>query len=189
MNDGLFRDTDAHRNAGDRDSDFMDLLAPWQARLLGYIFALVSNIDDAHDIYQQTVMALWRKFDEFQTGSNFMAWALKVAQFEILHYRRTRGRSRVLFSDEVVERLLETQLVSSDKPGPDMKLEFLQGCLEKLSSVDRALIEKCYLGNMRVQQVALALGRSSQSICNSLRRIRMSLLECIDFKRAESGQK
>jgi RNA polymerase sigma-70 factor (ECF subfamily) len=118
-----------------------------------------------------------------------MAWALKVAQFEILHYRRTRGRSRVLFSDEVVERLLETRLVSSDKPGPDMKLEFLQGCLEKLSSVDRALIEKCYLGNMRVQQVALALGRSSQSICNSLRRIRMSLLECIDFKRAESGQK
>ena len=49
-----------------REAGIVDLLAPLQAKLCGYIFALVPHTEDAHDLYQQTVMALWQKFD--QTG-------------------------------------------------------------------------------------------------------------------------
>jgi RNA polymerase sigma-70 factor (ECF subfamily) len=163
----------------------MDLLAPLQAKLFGYIFALVPHTEDAHDLYQQTVMVLWQKFDLFELGTNFKAWALKTAQLEVLNYQRTKGRRRLLFNDELVRQLMDMQIEASQSNRSETRAAFLKECMKSLSAVDRTLIEKCYLGSMRILQVAAALGRSSQSICNSLRRIRTALLSCVDFKLAE----
>jgi RNA polymerase sigma-70 factor (ECF subfamily) len=171
-----------------RDADFMDLLAPLQAKLFGYIFALVPHTEDAHDLYQQTVMVLWQKFDQFELNTNFKAWALKAAQLEVLNYRRTKGRSRLLFNDELMQQLMESQAEASQADRSETRAAFLQECMKSLTAVDRTLVEKCYLGSMRIQQVAAALGRSPQSICNSLRRIRTALLSCVDFKWAEGGR-
>jgi RNA polymerase sigma-70 factor (ECF subfamily) len=171
-----------------RDADFLDLLAPLQAKLFGYIFALVPHTEDAHDLYQQTVMVLWQKFEQFEADTNFKAWALKAAQLEVLAYRRRKGRSRLLFCDELMQQLIETQTDASQTDRSETRAEFLKECMKSLSAVDRTLVEKCYLGSMRIQQVAAALGRSPQSICNSLRRIRTALLSCVDFKWAEDGR-
>lgn len=37
-----------------RSAEFMDLVTPNQSRLFGYIFAMVRNSNDAHDLYQPT---------------------------------------------------------------------------------------------------------------------------------------
>jgi RNA polymerase sigma-70 factor (ECF subfamily) len=175
-----YETTDDQSDQSSRAAQFMDCLAASQSRVFGYIFTLVPHRADAQDIYQQTVMVLWQKFDQFELGTNFTAWALKSAHFEVLTYRRASVRSKIEFSDEVVAKLAESQDMIAATTND--KLAHLRDCLQRLRDKDRTLVERVYLEQMPVRKLAAALGRTSQSICNSLRRIRTTLLECVDRK-------
>ena len=56
---------------------------------MGYIYALVHNMNDAEDIYQQTSVILWRKFEEYEAESDFFRWASIIARYEVLNFFRT----------------------------------------------------------------------------------------------------
>ena len=64
-----------------RTEEFVELSSSHQRQLLGYIFTLVGNMDDAEDLLQQTNLILWRKFDDYQPGTDFIRWACYVAAF------------------------------------------------------------------------------------------------------------
>ena len=61
----------------------------------------------------------------------------------------------------------------------DEGLAALSGCVARLGQPDRHLVQRCYGDGVPVRQMAAELGRSPQSVHNSLRRIRVVLLECI----------
>ncbi len=166
---------------GDRAVRFMEHLEPAQGRIYGFIFAMVPNANDAHDLYQQVVMVAWQKFEQFEPGTSFIAWAIKMAHFEVLAYRRASMRSKLRFDDSLVLKLAETsaQVMNDDSDGGN-RFAQLNDCLSRLSSSDRELVEVCYRKNQPIQHVAASLGRSSQSVCNSLRRIRTALTKCVD---------
>ena len=44
-----------------------------------YVLALVPNGSDAQDIVQETAVALWRKFDEYNPNEPFIPWACRFA--------------------------------------------------------------------------------------------------------------
>ena len=54
---------------------FGELISAHQSRLYGFLFALVGNREDADELFQETSLTLSRRFDTFQPGSNFYAWA------------------------------------------------------------------------------------------------------------------
>jgi len=169
--------------------DFAQLLAIHEARLFAYIYALTLNLADAEDIYQDTVLILWRKYKEYRTNTNFAAWARAVAHRELQHYFRRKGRQRVHFDEKLLEELSETQTYLDDaqEASPDIYLQALLQCKEKLPESDRRLIELCYASGLNITQAAQQLGRSPQSVCNSLSRIRRALFDCIQgfFKTEE----
>lgn len=61
-----------------------------------------------------------------------------------------------------------------------MQQEALLDCMNKLSAVDLELVKLCYGSQCSFREVAEQLGRSPQSVYDSLSRIRRVLLECID---------
>lgn len=44
---------------------FAEHLQRCQTQLMRYIFTLVRNVDDAQDVFQQTCLALWEHFEQF----------------------------------------------------------------------------------------------------------------------------
>src|SRR5262245_8265994 len=84
----------------DREEQFLQLFLANERRIYAFILALVPVWSDADDLLQETSAVLWRKLDEFQPGSDFVAWALKIARFEVLNYRKRQSRDRGLFSDQ-----------------------------------------------------------------------------------------
>ena len=66
----------------DRDRRFTEQLQRHHRRLYGYVFTLLRNHQDAQDVFQQTSLVLWEKFDEFQPDTNFLTWACTVARFK-----------------------------------------------------------------------------------------------------------
>jgi RNA polymerase sigma-70 factor (ECF subfamily) len=161
-----------------RDAEFAACLRAAQTRLYGYIHSLTRDLNDADDLFQQTALILWKKFDEFDRQRSFLAWACGIARLEVMNFLRGRGRQRLYFSDDLNLLLIEAQEgITSDEE--EKRRDALAKCVGKLRERDRELLQECYQDRAGVNQAAGRRGRSPQSVYNSLRRIRRALYECI----------
>jgi RNA polymerase sigma-70 factor (ECF subfamily) len=157
---------------------FARLLATCQRRVFLYVLGLLHNAADAEEVLQETNLVLWRKFDQYQPGTNFDHWACRIAHYEVLKFREKQARGERLFSNEFVERL--AQQTERDWDALDARRAALAVCLGKLSEKDRQLVIQRYQERASTRSVATALGRSIQGTRRSLHRIRMALLACIE---------
>ena len=72
----------SHTDPGHSDEtteQFVSLILANQLRIHGFIRSLVPNHADVEDLFQQTSIVLWRKFKDYEAGTNFAAWAMRVA--------------------------------------------------------------------------------------------------------------
>ncbi|WP_422927765.1 sigma-70 family RNA polymerase sigma factor [Singulisphaera sp. PoT] len=161
-----------------RNTEFASRLQQHQTQLFSYLYSLVRDLDDADDLFQQTSLVLWDKFDQYDPSRSFIAWACGVARFEALNFLRSRSRQRVHFSDELALMLIEAHEELANEPLEDRRTA-LEACMKKLRSRDQELLTACYGRSARIPEVAEGWGRSTHSIHNSLRRIRRTLYECV----------
>lgn len=168
-----------------RYDEFIHLLRLHTNRILGYLDVLLLNRDDAEDLFQETCVVLWQKFGEFKSGTNFLAWALRVADHKVMNFRTTQSR-RAMFTASLRDSLIG-EIANRKAVDAADSLSALASCMERLAQGDRKMVTQCYAEGVPVLQVANNLGRSPESVYHSLRRIRNGLLNCIhrELKRAE----
>jgi RNA polymerase sigma-70 factor (ECF subfamily) len=161
-----------------REAEFAQYLRSIQTRLYSCIHSLTRDLNDADDLFQQTALILWKKFDDFNRDRSFLAWACGIARLEVHNFLRARGRQRLYFSDDLNLLLIEAQ---EELPidEEEQRRDALGKCIAKLRERDRELLMECYQDEEGVHQAAGRRGRSPQSVYNSLRRIRHALYECI----------
>jgi RNA polymerase sigma-70 factor (ECF subfamily) len=162
-----------------RYDEFVELLQRATGQILAYLNALLLNFNDAEDVFQESCVVLWQKFDEFQPGTNFLAWALRIARFKAMDFQKSRARRNAPWKQELQISLL-SELISEKENMNRAPLEFLADCMKKLAEGDLQLVQTCYGDGVPVRQIADELSRSPQSVHNSLRRIRLMLLGCIE---------
>jgi RNA polymerase sigma-70 factor (ECF subfamily) len=166
---------------------FARLLGGCQRKVFLYALGLLHNATDAEEVLQETNVVLWRKFDDYQPGTSFDAWACRVAYFEVLKFREKAARDRRVFGGALVETLAaEAESVLDEF---DERRDALEGCLTKLRDVDKTLVLQRYQPGATTRKVAESLGRSVQGTRKSLHRIRMTLLECIERTLAVEGRR
>ena len=160
-----------------RVDEFVALYTRHSSRLRGYIMSLVPNWADAEEVLQDTSSVLWKKFDRFVPDSDFFAWACQIAVFEVMHYRRSKGRERVRFGEEFVNAVADEAMAMGEELD-DMRWA-LTSCMEKLLEKDRRVIEERYREGATTRSAADSLGRSVDAVYKALGRVRKQLLECI----------
>jgi len=153
-------------------------IAGCQDRLIAYILTLVPQRDTAYDIRQEVNLVLWRRRGDFTLGTSFVAWAVKVAFFQILAYRRDRGRARHLFfSEELMVQLAgEAQ---EDVRVFDARRGALKKCLAKLTEKQRWLIEQRYHSEKSVKVLAEVMDQSAGAVATAVYRVRNALRRCV----------
>jgi RNA polymerase sigma-70 factor, ECF subfamily len=154
------------------------LLATCQRQVFFYLLNILHNAADAEEALQETNLVLWRKFSQYQPGTNFGRWACKIAYFEAMKSRKKSLRRGHLFSDEFTKMLAVEGEDSFSQL--ESRRSALKRCLSKLSERDRQLVFSRYREKATTQSVAEALGRSVQGTRKSLHRIRMALLTCTE---------
>ncbi len=171
-----------------RDADqIVQLLTNVQQQLTRYVRTLVPNRADAEEVLQEANLFIWRHADDFELGTNFAAWACRIAHYQVLTFRKRQSRSRLCFSDALVDQLSQTA-VRSEAGGSD-DAESLDSCMDKLSEMDRELMDLRYEPEATVESVALRVGRSTKAVYNALSRIRTWLLDCMERTTAERRRK
>jgi RNA polymerase sigma-70 factor len=145
-------------------------------RIYGFVMTLVFNYHDAEEVFQNTSVVLWNKFAEFEPGSDFFAWASRVAYYEVLSLMKQRRRSRT-FSDEALELLANEAIAISDRSAD--RYEALEECLGHLAPTDRTLLQERYYFQRPPKQIATMQSRSVHSVYRALNRIHNLLLNCV----------
>ncbi len=153
------------------------LLTRHQADLFRYIFALLPHEEDAKDVLQETSVALFRKFAEYDPGQPFLAWAFRFAALEVLKHRERNQRGSRLLSRELIERLARER--AEHEPVLQTRLQALERCLERLPPEDRELIRQRYQQKARWDELVSQGGASRRTLFRRLDRIRRRLFDCI----------
>ena len=160
-----------------RYEEFADLVRLSTSQILAYIHAMLLNWNDTEDLFQDTCLVLWQKFDDFAPGTNFLAWALRIAGHKVMDFHKKRSRY-MAFTASLRDGLL-TEIVDRGTEAAADNLAALSGCMEHLTPDDRKMVTLCHGEGVPVRRIADMLGRSPQSVHHSLRRIRNWLLNCI----------
>ena len=166
-------------SSDDRVLQFSELLQESRSRVFGFIYALVLNLADTEDLFQQTAGLLWEKFDEYEPGTDFTSWALRVARFKAANFMRGRYRERKRFSNSTIEELYLASAASTDVSRQE-RLDALKGCMAKLNDTDQSLLFRCYSGGMRIKQIAENEGKTPNALYAALHRIRSLLMDCVE---------
>lgn len=163
----------------------MQLFTRHQRRVYLFILSQIPDPAEAEEVLQETNVVILRKFGRFEAGTNFLAWACSIARFEVLKYYDRHKRDRVHFSTEFI-RLVEGETVRREEL-TDARRIALAKCLNGLGEDDRRLIELRYKPGNTGRSVAGQIGRPSNSVYQSLGRIRRALLDCINRRVAAQG--
>lgn len=160
-----------------QEREFLDLYLPNIRRLYGFISCMVPNWSDVDDIFQQVTTIMWSKYDQFKPGTNFMAWAMKIAHYEVLMYRKKKKYTGLHFSEEMIGQIVDQ--AKSSLYEQDNRKKALNACLKDLRQEDRQLLRRRYEHNTTPRSLADHLGCSMDAIYKRLNRLHHRLLYCI----------
>ena len=169
----------------DRGGEFSRLLMANRHRIYGFIFALVHNHDATDDILQEATTVLWRKFDRFEPGTDFGAWAMSVARLSIFEWRRKQKKLPLPLDDRELMQLADEAVVVSCEAGA--RRDALRRCVEHLPDRQRELLRRRYQNGERVAAIAQSSKKSTRAIYKTLNQVHNSLLSCIQKRLAAEG--
>jgi RNA polymerase sigma-70 factor (ECF subfamily) len=158
---------------------FLEGVTKAQRNLHAFIVSILRNAVDADDVLQETNLVLWRKASEFDPARPFMPWALRIAQLQAMAFlKQKRQSNRVAFSEELLSLVAEESIAEVSEQ--EARRIALAGCLQKLPEHQRSLIAQRYQPGGSVNAIAQERNTAPKALSEMLRRIRTSLMKCIE---------
>ena len=170
----------------ERYEAFVALFARHEPGLRGFIRSLLPARESVEEVIQETSLVMWKRFDTFEQGTDFLNWACTIARFKVLHHRRRAARDRLRFDEDVVARIAEETEARRDQLEAERRA--MNVCIKKLDKARRKLLARCYLEGVTMRQAAAEAGRTPAAVYKLLARTRQSLLDCIRGQLAGGGQ-
>jgi RNA polymerase sigma-70 factor (ECF subfamily) len=165
--------------SAERAARFVELLTAHQRKLYAYICTLLMGDPAAADVLQDTNVDLWSRAEAYDFDRPFLPWAFAFARQRVMAYRKSRSRSRLVFSEAAMARINEecTRLAAD----ADARLAALKSCVQRLDSRHSHLIRERYDAKSSVKSLAARLGDSAQNVASQLHRIRRTLARCVEL--------
>lgn len=161
----------------DQVQTFLKLFSTYQHRIYGYIMSLTGDWNQADDIYQETMSVLWVKFDQYIPETDFLAWAFKIAYFQVLSHQKKATVRRKYFSRQTIDQLTEAAALSGSDS--DESLDALRKCIQQLPEYSKTLLSLRYEDSATVVKIAQRMKQSVNTLYKEYQRIHTQLFRCI----------
>jgi RNA polymerase sigma-70 factor, ECF subfamily len=179
---GSMNDRSTHRPEQDDAHDvFMRLFLRYERNIRAFLCSLLPTQQDVDEVMQNTSMVLWKKFDQFDTDGperSFLTWAFVIARFEVLYYRRRKATDRLLFDEDILEKLAEE--AAEEDRFHEERLRAMRTCIAELTEAQQRLLKASYAQGTTIKAAAKRVGRTPTGLYKTLRRIREKLFFCIE---------
>jgi RNA polymerase sigma-70 factor, ECF subfamily len=157
---------------------FLSLFLRSEREIYRYVAALIPNVKDAEDIVQQTALALWEKFDDYDPARPFTPWACRFALNKTRQWIERHQRWRALLDHGLAEELAQRR--QDLQPEFERRLKRLDYCLERLPADQRGLVEGYYYDRTEIASLAERSGKTVAATYKMLQRVRQTLQRCVE---------
>ncbi|MBT5908333.1 MAG: hypothetical protein HOH25_00930, partial [Opitutae bacterium] len=102
---------------GEKDR-FRLLVREYGLLVRGYLAARVYHLEDAEDLAQEAFLIAFSKLSTYEIGTNFRAWLLSIAKFQLNnHWRKTGRRANAMdrFRHDIAEAVQPEMQKASDE--------------------------------------------------------------------------
>lgn len=192
----IVRDDEGELVAGAKRGDlaaFEELVNRYERRIFRLAMNITQNHEDAEDATQDAFLKAYQHLDNFQGGSRFYTWLVRIAVNEAL-MRLRRRRPNVVSLDEPVETddsLIPQQIEDWDLK-PDQRYantelnSILTRAIGELEPIYRAVFLMRDVEELSTEETAAALGISVPAVKSRLLRGRLKLRDVLNpyFKRS-----
>jgi RNA polymerase sigma-70 factor (ECF subfamily) len=159
-------------------ADFIALYTSHELRLRAFAFSLVPHWADAEEVLQAASLVLWQKFERFEPGTNFFAWACKVVQLTAKDFLKRQRRERAHFGETFFD-LVAAETERSEERLAERERQ-LAVCVSKLKPRHRQMLHLRYQQGQSVDEVATTFGLSDKAIYQALSRVHKALFDCVE---------
>jgi len=168
--------------SGDRDR-FELLVGRYQTRLVNYLYRMVRNLEEAHDLTQEVFIRVYQALDRYDSQYRFSTWLFRVAQnaaIDVIRKRRIQLVPLTRRADEGGEAMVDLELPD----GQPSALESLQGreldasiraAIDTLPWEYRELILLRHYGELAYEEIAEVKAMPLGTVKNKLFRARQML--------------
>lgn len=164
--------------------EFVRLYSHHEPHIRAYLRSLLPSWQDVDEVTQEVSVVIWKKFDHFDTSTDFMRWVCVIARFEVLRHRRKHARTPVVFSDELFAIMAEEGDQEIEKRQEEFKA--LKKCLSTLPKAQRSFIILVYDEKRKIVDIAEQMNSDVKNLYMQLSRIRKALFKCIRARLLEA---
>jgi RNA polymerase sigma-70 factor (ECF subfamily) len=185
-------------HAGD-DLAFGQLVDPYRRELQVHCYRMLGSLQDAEDALQETLLAAWQGFGQFEGRASVRTWLYKIATNRCLNMLRAAGRRPQVNAPDRPEGWLSlpepTQLgevmwlqpypdlllqdMADAEPGPEARIEAREAislgfvtALQLLPPLQRTVLVLRDVLGFRASEVATMLDTTEESVTSALKRAR-----------------
>lgn len=163
--------------------EYLQLVTRYQAAIAGYIRSVAPGID-IDDVLQETNIVLWNRYKSFEIGTNFKAFAFRIAHLKTLETLRAKKKHAwLVFDSDLINSISIHQI--NDEFNHSGRQQALRECLSKLTDKDVQLVSERYFKRRTVREISKSHSRSEGAMQQVFFRIRNTLRNCIQSKVAQ----
>ncbi len=161
----------------DKETQFAAGVEQHRDALYRLCCAYVRDEADRQDLYQETLIRIWKSLDAFRGQSNLGTWMYRVAVNTCLGWLRHEQRRSRMLEQAWKEQTSAAAVMEPDLPTVAAEnMRQLYACIARLAPVDRLLVS-LYLEEMATAEMAAVLGISEGNVRVKLHRIKNQLRE------------
>lgn len=183
-----------------KDQQFKDWVAHYSGELFRWAEYKTSSREAAEDLVQETFMAAYRSWDNFNNDSTPKTWLYAILKNKLMDYFRKKARDIVIAESLLVHEdsdpFFDTFFDENGtwkkeaRPQPwDMEEELLDNldfrkvfydCIKKLPSVWRNVVNLKYLEENKSSDICKEISISPTNLWQVLYKSRLQLRACIE---------
>jgi RNA polymerase sigma-70 factor, ECF subfamily len=168
----------------DKQNEFTALWSEAYPTVAAYTASLVTDHHQTEEVLSRVAITIVRKFKEYDPARSFKAWAIGIARFEVLKFRRERVRDRHLFGQDLLEAIGDRFVTVSDEHAFDGAL--VKECLEQIHGRPAKAMAMCYGENLRSAEIGRRLGMTASAVRTMLHRARDVIRRCVELRKKEA---
>jgi RNA polymerase sigma-70 factor, ECF subfamily len=169
---------------------FETLVERYQNRLVGILFHLIGNRDEAEDLCQEVFLRIYKARKGYRPRAKFSTWLFTIANNLALNYLRSKGRNPSVpigggSSDSKAVVSVAQQLAGREgTPSTEMRqaelAEIVREALAVLSEDQKLAVLLNKFEEMSYAEIADVMGRSPAAVKSLLARARNQLRERLE---------
>ena len=154
----------------DRGADLLEeAFARYQNELLGTLYHMVGNLQDAQDALQESFVKCWRHRDKIDELQNLKAWIFRVALNTARDVRQTAWRRRRQPLPEDASNVVSHDRTPHDEAEANEQLARLRDAVHELRIEEQEVFLLRQNAEMTYEQIAESLGIPTGTVKTRMR--------------------